>query len=85
MQNGVVVQSGESNTAYGISVTIEHTIDDTNIVYSLYAHLSEVNVNVNDVVSEGQIIAKSGITGNAGLQTLRISTFILSFVLNQGI
>ncbi len=66
VQNGVVVQSGESNTAYGISVTIEHTIDDTNIVYSFYAHLSEVNVNVNDVVSEGQIIAKSGITGNAG-------------------
>ena len=66
VQDGIVVQAGESNTAYGISVTIKHTIDDTNIVYSFYAHLSGVNVNVDDVVSEGQIIAKSGDTGNAG-------------------
>lgn len=64
MQNGVVVQSGGDHKDYGQSVTIEHTIDNGNKVYSFYAHLSEVNVN--DVVSEGQIIAKSGDTGNAG-------------------
>ena len=66
VQNGVVVQSGGDHKDYGQSVTIEHTIDNGNKVYSFYAHLSEVNVNVNDVVSEGQIIAKSGDTGNAG-------------------
>ena len=60
VQNGVVVQSGGDHKDYGQSVTIEHTIDNGNF----YAHLSEVNVN--DVVSEGQIIAKSGDTGNAG-------------------
>ena len=59
-----MVQSGGDHKDYGQSVTIEHTIDNGNKVYSFYAHLSEVNVN--DVVSEGQIIAKSGDTGNAG-------------------
>ena len=65
VEEGTVVHIGENHRDYGQSVTIEHTIDDGNKVYSFYAHLSEVNVNVNDVVSEGQIIAKSGDSGNA--------------------
>ena len=55
----------ENHKDYGTSVTIEHTTKDDNKVYSFYAHLSEVLVNVDDIVSEGDVIAKSGISGNA--------------------
>lgn len=34
-------------------------------MYSFYAHLSEITVSIGDIVKEEQIIAKSGITGNA--------------------
>ena len=65
VQDGVVVQVNENHKDYGTSVTIEHTTKDDNKVYSFYAHLSEVLVNVDDIVSEGDVIAKSGISGNA--------------------
>ena len=35
------------------------------IKYIRYCHLSEVNVKVGDIVKAGQVIAKSGVTGNA--------------------
>ena len=35
------------------------------IKYIRYAHLSEVNVKIGDSVKAGQVIAKSGVTGNA--------------------
>ena len=35
------------------------------IKYIRYCHLSEVNVKVGDTVKAGQVIAKSGVTGNA--------------------
>lgn len=34
-------------------------------IYSLYAHLSQVLVNLSDLISEGQLIALSGNTGQA--------------------
>ena len=35
------------------------------IKYIRYCNLSEVNVKVGDIVKAGQVIAKSGVTGNA--------------------
>ena len=35
------------------------------VKYIRYCHLSEVNVKVGDTVKAGQVIAKSGVTGNA--------------------
>ena len=35
------------------------------IKYIRYCHLSEVNVKIGDTVKAGQVIAKSGVTGNA--------------------
>lgn len=65
VKDGTVVQIVEGHKDYGTSVTIEHTDEDGNTVYSFYAHLSEVGVNVNETVAEGQVVAKSGTSGNA--------------------
>lgn len=56
---------GGYHESYGKTVTIKHVLEDDTIVYSFYAHLSEVLVEEGDRVSEGEIIAKSGDTGNA--------------------
>ena len=65
VQNGTVVQSGGNHKDYGITITIEHTTEDGNTVYSFYAHLSETNVKEGSLVKEGETIGKSGVTGNA--------------------
>lgn len=65
VKDGTVVQIVEGHKDYGTSVIIEHTDEDGNTVYSFYAHLSEVGVNVNETVAEGQVVAKSGTSGNA--------------------
>ena len=69
--DGVVFAVVEDNGAYGTTLTIEHTDQQNNTVYSFYAHLDNVNVNIGENVTEGQVVAKSGISGNAkGLQGL---------------
>ena len=65
VKDGIVVQSGGYHESYGKTVTIKHVLEDDTTVYSFYAHLSEVLVEEGDRVSEGEIIAKSGDTGNA--------------------
>lgn len=55
--SGKVVQVGE-NGDYGISVTIEHSFG-----ISLYAHLKQVNVELNQKVRTGKVIGLSGKTG----------------------
>ena len=63
--DGVVYAVIEENGAYGRTLTIEHTDSQNNIIYSFYAHLDKVNVKVGESVTEGQVVAKSGISGNA--------------------
>ncbi|MFJ1730953.1 M23 family metallopeptidase [Streptomyces sp. NPDC088254] len=62
---GIVVKAGGNGAgdgpAYGNAVVIKHA----NGVYSQYAHLSRVDVNVGQVVKTGQRIALSGNTGNS--------------------
>jgi murein DD-endopeptidase MepM/ murein hydrolase activator NlpD len=48
-------------TTRGLSVMIDHGAG----VFTAYHHLSETTVNEGDVVQQGQLIAKSGMTGLA--------------------
>ncbi len=50
--------------SYGNYITIESEIDDI-IIQLMYAHLNSLNVNVGDLVDQGQLIGISGNTGNA--------------------
>lgn len=57
----VSTAAGQSN--YGRYIVIEHVWDGSPI-YSLYAHLSEVGVQVGDRVRKGDRIARMGHTGS---------------------
>ncbi|MEV7286796.1 M23 family metallopeptidase [Streptomyces sp. NPDC093252] len=62
---GTVVKAGGNGggdgPAYGNAVVIKHG----NGMFSQYAHLSQVNVKVGQIVKTGQKIALSGNTGNS--------------------
>jgi murein DD-endopeptidase MepM/ murein hydrolase activator NlpD len=62
---GTVVKAGPNGAgdgpAYGNAVVIKHG----NKTYSQYAHLSQVNVKIGQIVKTGQKIALSGNTGNS--------------------
>jgi len=59
---GKVITAGYSNGGYGLEVEIAHGFG----YVTKYAHLSQLKVNVGDVVERGQVI---GLTGNTGLST----------------
>ncbi|MET9430515.1 MULTISPECIES: M23 family metallopeptidase [unclassified Streptomyces] len=63
--SGVVVKAGPNGggdgPAYGNAIVIKHS----NGTYSQYAHLSKIDVSVGKKVKTGQLIAKSGNTGNS--------------------
>ena len=60
-ENGVVIYAGNEISAYGNLVLVRH---DDNWV-SAYAHNREFAVKKGDTVRRGQIIARSGRTGDA--------------------
>ena len=51
----------ESRISTGWSVVVEHLPG----LYSLYYHMSELSVKEGDMVSQGQLLGKSGATGLA--------------------
>ena len=59
--NSGIVTLAESLPIHGITVIINHGQG----VYSVYSHLSETKVNLNDRVEKGQIIGLIGETGQA--------------------
>lgn len=59
--SGVVVFSGWATGGYGYMVMIDHG----NGYQSLYAHLSQTRANCGQSVSQGQVIATAGSTGNS--------------------
>lgn len=60
-EDGVVVTAKKLSTSYGYYIVIKHNDN----LYTLYAHNSQLLVNVGDRVVRGQKIALSGETGNA--------------------
>jgi len=68
--NGVVTLAGP-NGGYGNTVTIDHSYG----YETLYAHMSEVKVNVGDTVKRGQIIGFIGSTGRSSGPHLHYSLY----------
>ena len=58
--NGVVAYAGSELKGYGNLVLVRHANDWV----SAYAHMDEIMVKRGDNISRGQVIAKSGKTGN---------------------
>jgi murein DD-endopeptidase MepM/ murein hydrolase activator NlpD len=60
---------------YGLCVVIDHGLG----LQSLYAHMSQLDVQPGDTVSRGQIIGRSGNTGLAGGDHLHFGVFVSGF------
>jgi murein DD-endopeptidase MepM/ murein hydrolase activator NlpD len=57
---------------YGNTVVIDHGFG----LFSMYSHLSELNVQSGQMVSRGDIIARTGSTGLAGGDHLHFSMLV---------
>jgi murein DD-endopeptidase MepM/ murein hydrolase activator NlpD len=77
-QAGIIAEnSGEVVWAeylgiYGLCVIIDHGLG----LQSLYAHMSQLDVQPGDVVTRGQVIGRSGATGMAGGDHLHLGVFV---------
>jgi murein DD-endopeptidase MepM/ murein hydrolase activator NlpD len=63
--SGRVLFTRISNVGYGIHVAIFHGIRHDGSIVTLYAHCSQILVSAGQEVSQGQVIALSGNTGNS--------------------
>lgn len=70
-QRGVVVHAGYLGI-YGNCVVIDHGLG----VQSLYGHLSSIDVKDGDMVTKGQTIGRSGMTGLAGGDHLHFTMLV---------
>jgi len=61
-EDGVVAYAGNELKGYGNLVLVRHT----NGYVTAYAHASELEVKRGDTIKRGQVIAKSGQTGDVG-------------------
>ena len=65
-QSGVVILVRLLNNSYGHYVMIYHGTDSKGrTIVTLYGHNSKILVSTGDTVAKGQVIAKSGSTGNS--------------------
>ena len=64
--NGKVVNRLDEDPSWGNAIIIEHKLIDGRIIYSQYAHLNQILVNVNQTVTRGQ---KIGLVGKTGFAT----------------
>ena len=74
---GRVVRTG-FNGIYGENVVIDHGLG----LMTLYAHLSQIDVEVGDDVTRGQIIARTGATGMAGGDHLHYGVYVNGLAVN---
>ena len=58
---GLVIYAGDGIDRYGTTIILKHSGG----YFSLYAHLSELLVEVGEAVLPGKAIARSGASGNA--------------------
>ena len=65
-EDGVVAYAGSELKGYGNLVLVRHT----NGYVTAYAHASELMVKRGDTIKRGQVIAKSGQTGNVSAPQL---------------
>jgi hypothetical protein len=70
--NGSVVKAAEKSSGFGYHIVIQHNNVPESLsgskkgtLYSSYSHMSELDVEVGDVVDKGDWIGKSGSTGTA--------------------
>lgn len=63
--NGVVVQAQNERNGYGFYALIQHQLPSGEIVYSLYAHLTDLNSvpAKGNLVTKGQVIGYEGASG----------------------
>ena len=54
-----------TTTDYGKQIVLAITNSDGVVSYAFYAHLSEIDVEKGDILCEGDVIGKTGNTGNA--------------------
>ncbi|MFZ1467325.1 MAG: M23 family metallopeptidase, partial [Anaerolineae bacterium] len=73
--DGVVYKCGDSQGPYGIRVIVEHVWGNQK-GYTVYAHLSSVSVKVGDRVQAGDVVGKSGNTGNSDGAHLHFSLIL---------
>ncbi len=69
--HGIVIYAGYLGI-YGNTVIVDHGYG----LLSLYAHMSSINVSLNDAVTTGQPLGKSGTTGLAGGDHLHFSLIL---------
>ncbi|MBU1001318.1 MAG: M23 family metallopeptidase [Proteobacteria bacterium] len=74
---GRVVRTG-FNGIYGENVVLDHGLG----LMTLYAHLSQINVEVGDGVTRGQIIGRTGDTGLAGGDHLHFGVYVSGVAVN---
>lgn len=60
-ENGVVIYAGNGLEKLGNTVLVRHSDGKVTV----YAHLKSIEVNRGDKVNRGQVVASSGMTGNA--------------------
>jgi murein DD-endopeptidase MepM/ murein hydrolase activator NlpD len=71
VDSGVVVYAGWNNQGYGNLVIVDHA----NGTWTAYAHLSHLLVTCLQGVTQGQVIAAAGSTGNSTAAHLHFETF----------
>jgi murein DD-endopeptidase MepM/ murein hydrolase activator NlpD len=77
---GVVEVSGWTNIGYGLHVVIDHGYG----YKTLYGHLSQIKVNVGQVVSSGNLIGLVGSTGNSTGPHLHYEVRLSNTPINPG-
>ena len=70
--NRGIVRLAKKFTEYGNTIVIDHGLG----LMTFYMHLSKINVNVGELVNQGQIIGLSGDTGDALAPHLHVSVRI---------
>jgi len=63
---GKVIQVGDEQDGYGLKIIIRHVVDGSQAFETLYAHLSQINIQVGQAIEQGEII---GLVGSTGLST----------------